>query len=276
MGSATTSRSATAAGSALRAYGEELAAAGAAQRGGAFTDDRAADAFVKSRPEAFVIGVLFTQGIPAERAWAGPYLLAQRLGHFDLARLAAHPDAVSAAVAAPPALHRFVHTVPGWIVSAARRIDGEWGGDAASIWSAGTSLSQVVERLRAFDGIGPKKAVMASEILLRHFGAELTDVECGSVAYDVHVRRVFLRTGLVDRDTPEEIRAAAAVACPGSPGVLDLATWLVGRESCHPREPRCETCRLGGVCLRLTERSADGVGVRRGRSGRSGSDRGEP
>lgn len=251
-----------AAGAALREYGEELARAGAAQTGGAFTDDSLADGFIKSRPDAFVIGVLFTQGIPAERAWAGPYLLENRLGHFDLSRIASEPAAVAAAVAKPPALHRFVKTLPGWIVSAARRINDEYEGDAASIWPTGTPLAVVVERLRAFDGIGPKKAVMASEILLRHFGVELTGVECGSVAYDVHVRRVFLRTGLVDEDTPEAVAAAAARACPEAPGVLDLASWLVGREYCHPREPRCGACRIHAACLRRIERSASGVGVR--------------
>lgn len=251
-----------AAGAALRAYGEELAQAGAAQTGGAFTDDPAADDFIKSRPEAFVIGVLFTQGIPAERAWAGPHLLANRLGHFDLARIASQPSLVADAVAAPPALHRFVKTLPGWIVSAARRISTEYQGDAAAIWPDGTPLAVVVERLRAFDGIGPKKAVMAAEILLRHFGVELTGVECGSVAYDVHVRRVFLRTGLVEEDTPEAVMAAAARACPEAPGVLDLASWLIGREYCHPREPRCAECRLHATCLRRIERSAPGVGVR--------------
>ena len=255
--------SAAAASAALRAYGEELASAGAAQTGGAFTDDPAADALIKSSPEAFLIGVLFTQGIPAERAWAGPYLLATRLGHFDLERIASEPESVAAAVAEPPALHRFVRTLPGWIVSAARRITDEYGGDASAIWPAGTPLETVVGRLRAFDGIGPKKAVMASEILVRHFGVALTGVECGSVAYDVHVRRVFLRAGLITEDTPEAVRDAAVRACPEAPGVLDLASWLVGREYCHPGDPRCDACRLGAVCLRLTERHAPGVGVRR-------------
>jgi uncharacterized HhH-GPD family protein len=254
--------SARAAGAELRAYGEELALSGAAQTGGAFTDDPAADAFIKSSSDAFLLGVLFTQGIPAERAWAGPYLLATRLGHFDLVRIASEPDAVMAAVGEPPALHRFVKTLPGWIVSAARRIITDYAGDAGTIWPQGTPLSVVVERLRAFDGIGPKKATMAAEILRRYFGAELTGVECGSVAYDVHVRRVFLRTGLIDEDTPRAVGAAAALVCPEGPGLLDLATWLIGRDYCHPREPRCEVCRLGAVCLRRTERSVEGVGVR--------------
>ena len=76
----------------------------------------------------------------------------------------------------------------------------------------------MTERLSAFDGIGRKKAVMAVEILMRHFGVPLAGVECGQVAYDVHVRRVFLRTGLADEDTPEAIDAAAARGVPGRAG----------------------------------------------------------
>lgn len=247
---------------ALRAFGEELKRESAAQVGGSFTDDAAADALIRSCPEAFLLGVLFTQGIPAERAWAGPYLLEQRLGHLDIRRLAEEPDAVAQAVAGPPALHRFVHTLPRWISSAARRLLTEYGGSAELIWAPGSHVLDVTARLLAFDGIGEKKAAMAVEILQRHFGAQLTGAECGTVAYDVHVRRVFLRSGLVDEDTPDAIREAARSACPEAPGTLDLATWLVGREWCRPREPLCDQCRLAGVCPRLTNRTAEGVGGR--------------
>lgn len=249
----------------LRAFGEELAAQGAAQAGGSFTDDAAADALIRTSPEAFLLGILFTQGVPAERAWAAPYLLRQRLGHLDVGRIAGDLAAVERAIADPPALHRFVHTLPKWIVSAAQRLLSVYAGSASAIWAPGSSVTEVTERLLAFDGIGEKKAAMAVEILMRHFGIDLIGAECGSVAYDVHVRRVFLRTNLVSEDTPQAVHAAARAACPEAPGTLDLATWLVGRQWCRPREPRCEECRLSAVCPRLTERAVDGVGVR-GRS----------
>lgn len=248
----------------LRAYGEQLAESGAAQKGAAFTDDEAADAFIKGSPEAFLIGVLFTQGIPAERAWAGPYLLASRLGHFDLKRMAKERDRIAEAVAAPPALHRFVRTIPKWISSAACQLIDRYEGSATAIWQEGTPLPVVVERLRSFDGIGPKKAMMAVGILTRHFGVRLASVKSGSVAYDVHVRRVFLRCGLVSEDSAEAVAVAAKEACPEAPGTLDLATWLVGREYCRPTGPRCDECVLGAVCPRLTERSVAGVGTRTG------------
>ena len=247
---------------ALAAYAEELAATGDAQVGDSFTDDPAADALVKSDPNAFLIGVLFTQGIPAERAWAGPYLLERRLGHLDLVRLTSERSAVADAVGRKPALHRFKVTLAGWISDAAERLLECWDGDASTIWPAGAHVLEVSERLSAFRGIGRKKAAMAVEILIRHFGVALAGSECGTVAYDVQVRRVFLRSGLVDHDTPEDVAAAAAIACPSAPGSLDLATWLVGRQWCRPKAPKCDECPLGDVCERRVWLDAEGVGVR--------------
>ena len=246
----------------LLAYGRELEALGAAQVGDAFAAEPAANELLESSANAFLLGVLFTQGIPAERAWAGPYLLRERLGTLDLRFLAENPDAVRHAVQLPPMLHRFKEMLPGWICSAAERLLAEYGGDAARMWPPGDEVVAVTERLSGFRGIGRKKAVMTTGILTRHFGAELAGRECGQVAYDVQVRRVFLRSGLVDVDSREAIEAAASLACPEAPGTLDLPAWLIGRETCRPREPRCDVCRLSAVCPRLVARNVAGVGAR--------------
>ncbi len=244
-------------------YGRELEREGAAQVGDSFTGNEHADRLLRENPNAFLIGVLFTQGIPAERAWSGPWLLRERLGTLDVAWLAEHPAEVRAAVQQPPMLHRFKEVVPRWIVSAASRILSEWGGDASRVWAPGRHVIEVTEDLSAFDGIGRKKSVMAVEILQRHFGAELAGAECGQVAYDVQVRRVFLRSGLVDTDTRQAIEGAAARWCPASPGTLDLPAWLIGRQTCRPRAPRCDECRLAEVCPRRTWLTPEGVGSRR-------------
>ncbi len=256
-------------GDALKAYGEELVVSGDAQVGAGFSLNPAADRLIETCPEAFLLGVLFTQGIPAERAWAAPYLLKERLGHLDLMRLASEEDAVAAAVANPPALHRFVGTMPRWVVSGARRLLAEYGGDASRIWPDGAHVADVTRRLLAFDGIGEKKAAMAVGILLRHFRVPLTGLACTTVAYDVHVRRVFLRSGLITADTADSVRGAAKVVCPDSPATLDLAAWLIGRETCRPTAPLCDDCRLGAVCPRLIDRTVDGVGGRGSRASQS-------
>lgn len=247
----------------LREFGLELADEKAAQLGEAFTDIPEADALIKSSPEAFLLGVLFTQGIRAERAWAGPWLLSQRLGHLDLARLAEEREAVDAAVCAQPALHRFKHTMAGWISDAAARLIACYGGDASSIWAPGSSVAHVSLRLSEFPGIGRKKAAMAVAILIRHFRVPLLGSEDTTVAYDVHVRRVFLRSGMVGADSAEAMAAAAREASPEEPGVLDLAAWLIGRQWCRPSTPRCDECRLGDVCARRVWLDVEGVGARR-------------
>lgn len=249
-------------GKELLAYGRELERLGAAQSGGAFSGVPEADRLLETSANAFVLGVLFTQGIPAERAWQGPYLLQERLGTLDLTVLAQSPEAVRDAVQQPPMLHRFKETLPRWICSAAGRLLEEYEGDASRIWAPGSHVVEVTERLSAFDGVGRKKAVMAVELLTRHFGVELEGRECGQVAFDVQVRRVFLRAGLVERDDREEIEEVAKRVCPEAPGTLDLPAWLVGRETCRPRRPLCDECRLGRVCPRRTWLNVSGVGVR--------------
>lgn len=244
----------------LVSYGRDLQAAGAAQDGESFTGRPEADDLLRQDPNALLLGILFTQGVPAERAWAGPWELRERLGHLGLARLASEPEAVRDAFQQPPMLHRFKNTLPAWVSDAAARLLDEYGGDASRIWPTGAHVLEVTERLCSFAGIGRKKSVMAVQILTRHFGVALEGIECGQVAYDVQVRRVFLRSGLVESDTPEAIEAAATLACPDSPGTLDLAAWLIGRQTCRPREPKCEECRLGGPCARRIWLTPHGVG----------------
>lgn len=245
-------------------FGLELESRSAAQAGEGFSGIREADAFLESNPNAFLVGVLFTQGISAERAWAGPWELKRRLGHFDLLRLAGDPEAVQEAVQRPPMLHRFKNTLPKWISSAAKRLIAEWDGDAATIWSPGSHVVDVTERLSVFEGIGRKKAAMAVQILMRHFHVALAGRDFGQVAYDIHARRVFLRTGLVDVDSIDAIEAAATEGYAQSPGTLDLAVWLIGRQTCRPVSPKCDECRLGKVCPRQTWLTPEGVGLRRG------------
>jgi uncharacterized HhH-GPD family protein len=252
----------SAVGDLLVALGRRLDAEGDAQVGGSFTPVPGADHLLATSPEAFLLGVLFTQGVPAERAWAGPWLLKQRLGHLDLGRLAADRAAVDAAICAPPALHRFKHTLAGWISDAAARLIECYDGDATRIWAAGSTAAEVADRLAAFKGVGRKKSAMAVEILRRHFGVAMAEPEGGTVAYDVHVRRVFLRTGLAASDTPAAIDAAARAVCPACPGTLDLPTWLVGRTWCRPVDPLCGECPLAAGCPKLTGVRVDGVGVR--------------
>jgi uncharacterized HhH-GPD family protein len=226
-----------------------------------FTGNPDANAFVATNPFAFLLAVIFDQGIKAERAWAAPYLLSERPGHLDPGRMVAERDRVATAVATPPKLHRYVEKMPLWLVSAARRVLDEYGGDAGRIWGDEPAATELQKRLDAFEGIGQKKAAMAVAILARDLQTPIKELGGNDVAYDVHIRRVFLRTGLAEKDDLDEMVAVAPVLSPGQPAMLDLPAWVIGRTWCRPGVPICPECPLLSVCPRLIERAGAVVGA---------------
>ncbi|HZU51163.1 MAG TPA: hypothetical protein VE968_04730 [Sphingomicrobium sp.] len=218
------------------------------------TPDPEANEFVTTNPLAFLLAVIADQGMPAERAWYLPYELNRRLGHFDPARMIADQAAIEAAVNGPPALHRFPKKYAGWIISCAKRVMNQYEGDAARIWKGNLPAREVYERLDQFEGIGQKKAAMAVEILERDLRVPISAMEGSDVAYDVHVRRVFLRTGLAQRDELDHIVAVARALHPERPGEIDMPTWLIGRQWCHAGTPDCGACPLNSTCPKIVSR----------------------
>lgn len=192
-----------------------------------FTPDADADVLIKRGGFPFLLAVICDQGIMAERAWAIPHRLEARLGHLDPARIAADPGAVLAAFEEPPSLHRFNPTVAAWVVAAAERVLAEYGGDAERIWSDEPTAVELIRRLGAFKGIGQKKAAMAVEILARDLKRPITDFAGSDIAYDVHVRRVMMRTGLAERDEVGHMVAVARDLFPARPAcwTSPCGTW---------------------------------------------------
>jgi len=155
----------------------------------------------------------------------------------------------------PPKLHPFVENVPAWIVLAAKKVLEDYSGDASRIWGDEPTARQLQRRLVAFAGIGQKKAAMAVEILERDLRVPIREMEGSDIAYDIHVHRVFLRTGFADLDSMEHMVEVARQVHPARPGVLDDPAWRVGKNWCHPREPDCPSCVLRDPCARLLERT---------------------
>ncbi len=221
-----------------------------------FTPNPDADELLRTNAFAFLLAVIMDQGIAAERAWLGPYLLKQRLGHLDPDKIARNKRAVHAAVNKAPKLHRYVENMPRWLSLAGSRVVSEYGGDAKTIWSDEPTADELQRRFDAFTGIGQKKAAMAVEILERDLGVHIRDLHRSDIAYDVHLRRVFLRTRLADRDDRDHMISVARRLNPTRPGALDMPTWLIGRGWCHPGVPNCESCPLTTVCPKDIERAA--------------------
>jgi uncharacterized HhH-GPD family protein len=222
----------------------------------AFTTNPEADELVRDDPFAFLLAVIFDQGIPSERAWMSPFLLRERLGFLDPLGIASNEAAVSKAIGRPPSLHRYVNTMPGWIVKAADRVLDSYGGDAGRIWCDNPSADDLQKRFCDFVGIAQKKAAMAVITLERDLGVPIRNLHRSDIAFDVHIRRVFLRSGLADRDDQDHVVDMARRLNPAIPGALNLPTWLIGRGWCRPRVPDCVTCPLTEVCPKEIERAA--------------------
>jgi uncharacterized HhH-GPD family protein len=232
----------------LLEFGAEPAQLPAADGIPDFTPIRAANELLAADPFAFLIAVIADYQIPAERAWSLPYLLNERLGHLDPLRLMAEPEKVAEAVARRPSLHRYINRVPEFIQAACRIVIAEYGGDAGSIWASAPTAAELQKRLRQFPGISQKKAAMAVEILERDFRVPIRELGGSDIAFDVHVRRVFLRTGLAEQDDADHMIKIARHLHSDRPGALDFPTWNVGRTWCHPGIPDCPNCPLDPVC----------------------------
>jgi uncharacterized HhH-GPD family protein len=218
-----------------------------------FTPDKEANDFILQNPLAFLVAVLCDQGIPAERAWALPYQLKQRLGHFEPLKISQmQTEELIKVMKSHPALHRFNRKMAKSIILACRKVVKSYDGDASKIWSDMPKSRDLENRFREFHGIGQKKASMAVNILARDFGVPVRDYENIDVSYDIHVRRVFLRSGIVNDDSEKTIISAGRELNPSYPGALDLPAWNIGRNWCHPSAPVCEDCPINGVCGKRT------------------------
>jgi len=239
-------------GRVLRAHADALAA----QLGGGkpeLTRDPNADALIRRDAFAFVLAVVAAAGVPADQAWALPYLLSERLGGLSPALLADNPDTVSIAVQRPPRLHRFGAVMPEWLVQAAGLVLARYDGHAARLWHDHPTAMELRRRMEAFPAVDAKKAAMAVEVLALDLNTPLRPLSGNDVARDPDLRRVFLRTGLARRDEVSHMVAAAGSVDRSRPAAVGLPAWDIGRRWCRPADPDCPACPLLAACGRLIQ-----------------------
>jgi uncharacterized HhH-GPD family protein len=126
-------------------------------RGVTLTDDPAADMFLAENPTALLLGVLYDSQFQTRRAFAIPLTLRDRLGHFDVRRLAEEPESVGRAFTTKPALHRFPNRCAQLTTRFASVIVEEYAADAARVWKEAGSPDQLSGRLIALPAFGPQK-----------------------------------------------------------------------------------------------------------------------
>ena len=126
-------------------------------RGVTLTENPQADLFLAEDPNALLLGVMYDSQYQTKRAFAIPFALRDRLGHFNIARIAAEPEAVHAAFTAKPALHRFPNRYAELTSKLAQALVDDYTGDAGRIWLEAASCDELAERLMALPAFGPQK-----------------------------------------------------------------------------------------------------------------------
>jgi uncharacterized HhH-GPD family protein len=218
-----------------------------------FTPNPEADDLIWNNPLAYLFAVILDQSMPAERVWATPFILKSRLGHLDVNEIAKLEDSdIKRVFTQQPKLHRFPNVMALRIKKASQLLLDKYNGNAENIWNDCPRSDDLQRRFEEFDGIGQKKASMATNILVRDFGKEVKDRKGIDVSYDIHVRRVFVRSGLSEKDDRDTIIQVARKLCPEYPGILDNPCWEIGRTYCHPNSPNCAECPISPSCLKLT------------------------
>jgi uncharacterized HhH-GPD family protein len=132
----------------------------------------AADEMLRKDPLALLIAMLLDQQIPLEKAFVGPYVLAERLGvpHLDAAAIADHdPQDFGAIFAKPPAIHRFPGSMAERTQKLCRAVADVYGGDGAAIWTGVTDGKELLKRVEALPGFGKQKAQIFVALLGKQF-----------------------------------------------------------------------------------------------------------
>ena len=204
---------------------------------------------IYTNPFAFLVGAAFDRGMPWQKAWEIPYWIEQK-GQLEASVLAAMEE---------PDLERLLESLPvkprygcangartlGDAANLVMKYDD--GGDAGAIWDDVPPL-EVQKRLESVYGIGPGIAHMAIRILRDDWGKFRGQEHEIDVKPDVHVVRVFRRTGITRIEDAGQAVEAARRLNPWFPGELDWPAWDIGINWCRPTRPRCHGCPLTVVC----------------------------
>ena len=169
--------------------------------------DEAADALLARDPFALLTGMLLDQQFPMEKAFAGPAILARRMGLADLDPRAvadADPEAFAVLMAGPPAVHRYHRSMAGRVQALAAHVVERYDGDAARLWAGAASGADLLARLRGLPGFGDQKARIFVALLGKQFGVRPAGWEEAAGDYARPGRRSV--ADVVDATSLQEVR----------------------------------------------------------------------
>ncbi|MHA7132662.1 HhH-GPD-type base excision DNA repair protein [Oerskovia turbata] len=182
------------------------------------TGDPEADTLLSTDPFALLIGMLLDQQVTMESAFAGPLKIAQRMGGFDVRRIAtADPEAFAAMAATPPAIHRYPGSMAGRVQAVAHVVDDQYDGDVTRLWTdpgpdgAAPDGPLVLRRLKALPGFGDQKARIFLALLGKQIGVQPAGWREAAGAYGEEGARRSI-ADIVDQHSLDQVRETKKAA----------------------------------------------------------------
>jgi uncharacterized HhH-GPD family protein len=138
-----------------------------------WTEDPEANRLLETDPLALLIGLVLDQQVKMEKAFSGPYVLKQRLGHLDASKIAAmDPDKLVEVFRERPALHRFPGSMALRVQALCQSVVKEYGGDAAAVWTQARDGDDLAARIKKLPGFGEMKVKILVSVLAKKFGVK--------------------------------------------------------------------------------------------------------
>ncbi|MBF6222707.1 Fe-S cluster assembly protein HesB [Nocardia abscessus] len=147
--------------------------------------DAEADKLLTEDHFATLLGMLLDQQYPMEHAFRGPKKIADRMGGFDIQRIAeADPQEFEELAATPPAIHRYGRSMARRAQELARHVIEHYDGKAENIWTAGDpDGKEVLRRLKELPGYGEQKAKIFLALLGKQRGVRPEGWRAAAGAY---------------------------------------------------------------------------------------------
>lgn len=170
-----------------------------------------ADDLLSRDPNALLAGMLLDQQVPMEKAFSGPAVIAERMGGFDVARIAAmDPEEFKEVCSRRPAIHRFPGSMAGRLQELCRVLMDAWGGDAANLFAAASDGVALRTLIAGLPGFGEQKAKIFVALLGKQYG--VTPDGWREAASDYGLDGFRSVADIVDAESLRQVRATKQAA----------------------------------------------------------------